>query len=369
MKPEESNDPRLGILKTGTIVSDSPSWFASLVTQIRELREERIHPRPPLEITAQRDPEALNKLIETPSSIGSLFGEIRDLINDTLHPRKIETSAAPVEVEEIWSKPKTGVPKLISVGIHAMVLVLAIIPWATGGSKAPKVTETAVMVAPPMNLVLNLPQKDDQSGGGGGGGKHQLTPPSLGKPPRGADKQIVPPDPEPPKNPDPLLVAEPTIVAPQLAQLPQVNLLNLGDPEGVAGPPSSGPGIGGGIGTGQGHGVGSGKGPGLGPGEGGGYGGGVFRVGGGVSPPTVLQRVEPQYSEEARKARYQGTVVLEAIVRRDGTCDIIRVVRSLGFGLDENAMQALKQWRFRPGMRNGVPVDVSLNIEVNFNLR
>src|SRR5207244_4037348 len=71
--------------------------------------------------------------------------------------------------------------------------------------------------------------------------------------------------------------------------------------------------------------------------------GGVFRVGGGVTPPTVLQRVEPQYSEEARKARYQGTVVLEAIVRKDGTVDIMRIVRSLGFGLDENAIQALKQ--------------------------
>jgi TonB family protein len=79
--------------------------------------------------------------------------------------------------------------------------------------------------------------------------------------------------------------------------------------------------------------------------------------------------VEPQYSEEARKARYQGTVVLEAIVRKDGTVDILRVVRSLGFGLDENAIQALKQWRFRPGTKGGLPVDVALNIEVNFNLR
>ena len=84
-------------------------------------------------------------------------------------------------------------------------------------------------------------------------------------------------------------------------------------------------------------------------------------------PPVVLQRVEPQYSEEARKARYQGTVVLEVIIRKDGTVDIQRIVRSLGFGLDENAIQALKQWRFRPGMCNGVPVDVSLNIEVNFH--
>jgi TonB family protein len=297
-----------------------------------------------------------------------LFGEIRDLIRDTFHPRQIESSVAPIEVEEIWSKPKTGLPRLLSAGVHVLIVVLALVPWATQPNIT-KANETAVLVYMPSDLVLNLPQTDDKSGGGGGGGKKQLTPPSLGKLPRPSDKQFVPPDPEPPKNPDPTLIVDPTVVAPQLAQLPQLNLLNIGDPAGVVGPPSSGPGVGGGIGTGSGRGVGEGKGPGVGPGEGGGFGGGVFRVGGGVTPPSVIQRIEPQYSEEARKARYQGTVVLEAIVRKDGTCDILRIVRSLGFGLDENAIQALKQWRFRPGMRNGVPVDVALNIEVNFNLR
>ena len=77
----------------------------------------------------------------------------------------------------------------------------------------------------------------------------------------------------------------------------------------------------------------------------------------------------PPYSEEARKAKYQGVVVLSAIVRKDGTIEIVKVVRGLGLGLDENAIQALKQWKFRPGMKNGVPVDVALNIEVNFSLR
>ena len=96
---------------------------------------------------------------------------------------------------------------------------------------------------------------------------------------------------------------------------------------------------------------------------------GVFQTGEITDPPTILFKVDPQYSEEARKAQYQGTVVLEAIVRSDGTLEILRVVRSLDFGLDENAIQALKQWKFRPGMRNGQPVDVVLNIEVNFNLR
>ncbi|MBI4474054.1 MAG: energy transducer TonB [Acidobacteria bacterium] len=368
MKTSEANDPRLGILKTGTIVSDSSSWLDSLLTQIRELREERKHPRPPIAITAERDPKALETLIEMPSPVLTLFSDLREAINDILHPRKIETTVAPVEVEEIWSKPKTGGPKLVSVGVHVLVVVLALVPWAASVPKTRPVTETAVMVYTPLNLILPLTLKDD-SGGGGGGGRKTLTPPSLGRLPKAADKQFVPPDPEPPKNLDPTLIVEPTVIAPQLAQLPTINLLNIGDPNGVPGPPSAGPGIGGGIGTGVGRGIGEGKGPGVGPGEGGGTGGGVFRVGGGVTPPTILQRVEPQYSEEARKARYQGTVVLEAVVRRDGTVDILRVVRSLGFGLDENAMQALRQWRFKPGMKNGVAVDVSLNIEVNFNLR
>jgi TonB family protein len=351
MKPNDT-DPR--ILKTVTSISDSPSWLDSLLKQIVDLREERAHPRPQIEITAQKDPSALNNLVEMPSPIMSLWSDIRETINDYLHPRKIETTAEAVEVEEIWSKPKAGVPKLLSVGAHVVVVILALVPWATSVPKLTKANETAVVVYTPQDIVLPVMPEHKDSGGGGGGGRKTLTPPSLGKLPRAADKQFVPPDPEPPKNPDPKLIVEPTVVAPQLANLPQINLLNIGDPNGVAG---------------QGRGVGEGKGPGVGPGEGGGVGGGVFRVGGGVSPPAVLSRVEPQYSEEARKARYQGTVVLEAIVRKDGTVDILRVVRSLGFGLDENAIDALKKWRFRPGTKGGVPVDVALNIEVNFNLR
>jgi TonB family protein len=366
MKPKGSYEPGEGVFVTGASISDAPSWFSSLFSQLRDIRADRNNPA--VEITAEPDPAALNKFVETSSPLSLLFSDIRDLIQDTLHHKKIETTAAPVEVDEIWSRPRTGLPKLLSVGAHVLVVVLALVPWASQRN-VPQANETAVLVYMPSDLVLNLPLLEDKSGGGGGGGKQQVTPPSLGKLPKASDKQFVPPDPEPPKNPDPELIVEPTVVAPQLAQVPQVNLLQLGDPQGVVGPPSSGPGVGGGIGTGQGRGVGEGQGPGVGPGSGGGFGGGVFKVGGGVTPPTVIQRVEPQYSEEARKARYQGTVVLEAIVRKDGTCDILRIVRSLGFGLDENAIQALKQWRFRPGMRNGVPVDVALNIEVNFNLR
>jgi TonB family protein len=94
----------------------------------------------------------------------------------------------------------------------------------------------------------------------------------------------------------------------------------------------------------------------------------AFRIGGGVSAPTVIYRVQPEYSDEARTAGYEGVVVLEAIVHSDGSVEIVRVVRSLGFGLDENAIGAIRQWKFRPGMRGGQAVAVALNIEVNFNL-
>jgi TonB family protein len=367
MKRNDDNELE-PVVFTAISTVDTSTWISSLTRLLRELKEERKNPPTPVEITADRDPAALEKLLETKSAPASLYHQIKGVLHDIRHPHKTETTAERVEVEEIWSKHNTGVPSLLSIAVHGLVILLALIPWATS-TPPPADTTTSVMLYTPTNLVLNLPQTDDTSGGGGGGGKQEVKPPSLGQLPRPAEKQLAPPDPEPPKNLDPDLVVEQTVVAPQLAALPQVSILNLGDPLGVPGPPSSGPGVGGGIGSGQGRGVGEGQGPGVGPGEGGGFGGGVFRVGGGVTAPTILSRVEPQYSEEARKSRFQGTVLLEAIVRKDGTVQIVRVVRSLGFGLDENAIEALAKWRFRPGMRNGTPVDVSLNIEVNFNLR
>jgi len=95
---------------------------------------------------------------------------------------------------------------------------------------------------------------------------------------------------------------------------------------------------------------------------------GVYRVGNGVTAPQLIYKVEPQYTEEARAAKYQGTVLLFVEVQADGTAANIRVVRSLGLGLDEKAIEALRQWRFKPGTKDGVPVPVAATIEVNFRL-
>jgi TonB family protein len=134
------------------------------------------------------------------------------------------------------------------------------------------------------------------------------------------------------------------------------------------GPPSNGPGYGGGIGSGHGGGVGSGSGGGLGPGDGGGFGGGVYKVGNGVTAPVLLYKKEPEYSEEARKAKYQGTVVLEIYVDPSGRAINPRVLRSLGLGLDEKAVEAVRLWKFKPGYKDGKPVTVAAQIEVNFRL-
>jgi TonB family protein len=283
--------------------------------------------------------------------------------------RELFETATQISQTQFYFSSRFGVPRLISIGIHGVLLGLALIPWTSAVQMRPKLTETTVALYMPTHIVTNRLPLPAQAGGGGGGGKHQPKPASRGVLPRGADRQFAPPDAEPPKNPDPALIVEPVIVAPQLASLRPLDLLKIGDPNGIAGPPSSGFGGGGGIGGGDGRGDGNGNGPGAIDGKGGGCCDGVYRIAGGVTPPMVVYRVDPEYSEEARRARYQGTVVLEAVVRKDGKVDVLHLVRSLGFGLDQNAIEALKEWRFRPATKNGVPVDVTLNIEVRFNLR
>jgi len=134
---------------------------------------------------------------------------------------------------------------------------------------------------------------------------------------------------------------------------------------------TQGSGTGGGGGTGTGTGVGSGTGSGYGEGTGGGTGGGVYREGNGVTSPTILKEVKPNYTGEAMRARIQGLVTMEAVVMPDGSVGDIRVTRSLDqqFGLDKEAIKTVKQWRFRPGLRLGQPVPVLIVIEMSFTLR
>jgi len=225
-----------------------------------------------------------------------------------------------------------------------------------------QVTGLVTDISPYMPMSVS---KTRAGGGGGGGDRDKLQAPK-GALPKLSKEQITPPA-IVIRNDNPKLPVPPTVVVPPEIKLPTLGA--LGDPlSKVLGPPSNGTGAGGGIGSGYGGGVGSGSGPGVGPGHGGGYGGGAYRVGGGVSAPRVLYDPDPEYSEEARKAKYQGTVVLWLVVNADGKPQDIKVTRPLGMGLDEKAIEAVRQWRFDPAKKDGHPVPVMINVEVNFRL-
>ncbi len=302
-----------------------------------------------------------------------MFPALKEFLTDflarVLRKKKEEPllviTAKPVKVVNIWGWSAGNRRTSISSSLIAHFLVLFFLFVVF---KPPIVTKTArglVTLISPVEIPPFAAKVPPGKGGGGGGDKSPL-PPSKGKLPRSAPRQFTPPSATPPAQPK--LIMEPTLVIPPDVKLPSVNLPNYGYPFGKIGPLSSGPGSGGGIGTGSGGGVGPGKGPGFGPGEGGGFGGGVFHIGGGVSAPQLLYKVEPEYSEEARKAKFQGTVVLTAIVDIDGKAKNIKVIRPLGLGLDEKAIEAIVKWRFRPGMKDGKPVATYASIEVNFRL-
>jgi TonB family protein len=211
-----------------------------------------------------------------------------------------------------------------------------------------------------------VPSKDRELNGGGGGGDRDKLPAPAGKLPKASMQQITPPMMI--RNEHPQLAVQPTVVLPpNTVKLP--DLAQLGDPMShIVGPASNGVGSRGGIGTGGCGGIGAGFGPGVGPGRGGGCGGGVYVVGGGVSAPRAIFSPDPEYSPEARQAKFQGTVLLWAVIGPDGRPRDVKISRSLGMGLDQKAIEAVRNWRFAPARKDGVPVAVQINIEVNFHL-
>jgi TonB family protein len=132
---------------------------------------------------------------------------------------------------------------------------------------------------------------------------------------------------------------------------------------------SNGPGSGGGTGSGRGTGSGEGDGRGIGPGSIAGTGGGPYRPGAGITPPSIQREVKPIYTEEGRRRGVEGDVVMEVVVRSDGSVGNIKILQGLGSGLDQRASEAVRQWRFSPARRFGEAVDVLVEIAVEFRLR
>jgi protein TonB len=299
---------------------------------------------------------------------GANFGGFFYRIKEFLAPAKLpplQVTSKPVKVKDIWSKDENfGWTQVVSIGIHgavfALVLVLPLFwhfsPKTQANNK--NVDVTPLDISP---YVSKLPAGANKAGGGGGANDHTLTPPAKGKIPKFKWTQFTPPQIKI-QNPNPKLAMDPSLLGPPDLKVANPNMSTFGDPLASALSDS--------LGHGNGTGIGSGTGGGLGPGEGGGTGGGAFRAGvNGVGVPICLYCPIPQYSDEARKAKYQGTVVLQVTITTDGRAINISVVKGPGLGLEEKAIEAVKGWKFKPAVGpNGRSVPTIVPIEVTFRL-
>ena len=268
-------------------------------------------------------------------------------------------------------------PLILSTSLHGLAIATALFVASLGFAVADERTDP-LKEPEPMRMVFLV--SPGPGGGGGGGGLKMKTPPPKAQR-KGVQKISSPlparklpppmrPEPKPPEPPKPLEAKQ---LPPVMAPIP-TKPAETQDREGLLAkapetPPSQGPGTGGGVGSGQGTGLGQGDGTGVGDGSGGGYGGGPFRPGSGVEPPRLLREVRADYTVDARRANLEGEVELEIVVRRDGTVGDVRILRGLRGGLNERAVNAVRQWRFAPGRMKGAPVDVVVQVGVEFRLR
>src|SRR5712692_2288648 len=298
---------------------------------------------------------------------GAGFGSFGDRIKELFFPAKlppIRVTSKPIKVRDIWSKDENfGWTQAISVALHASLIALLVVPIFTHWFQ-PSIQAKNTVDITPIDLspyVSKLPAGAKKAGGGGGANDHTLTPPTKGKLPKFKWTQFTPPQVKI-QNPNPKLAMDPSLLGPPDLKVPSPNMPNFGDPLASANSDS--------LGHGSGTGIGSGSGGGLGPGETGGTGGGAFRAGiNGVGVPVCIYCPTPQYSDEARKAKYQGTVVLQITVTLDGRAVNISVVKSPGLGLEEKAIEAVKTWKFKPAVGpSGKAVPVIVPIEVTFRL-
>jgi TonB family protein len=280
--------------------------------------------------------------------------------------------------ERRGSERHATAPLAVSSALHVGLMAVAV--FITTFNLVPRAETIAEERPAPMRLVYIA--TPGPGGGGGGGGLLQRPPApkamregrrSISSPvPERREPKPIEPAPAPPEpKPEPPLKAEqlPVVVAP-IVTAPADPRTRIGVmEESNAQADSHGPGRGGGAGTGTGTGLGEGDGSGIGPGSGGGTGGGPYRPGSGITPPRLLKEVRADYTEEARQRNLTGEVVLEIVVRRDGSVGDVRILQGLGSGLNDKAVQAVRQWRFAPAQRQGAPVDVIVEVAVEFRLR
>jgi TonB family protein len=298
----------------------------------------------------------------------SLYQNLRELIHPPRLP-PLEVTSQPVVVKDIWGlygRQKKSF--LLSTGFQAaLVAVIALV--GLSHSRVPArvldVIQHVYFDPTPADPPKIAPS---QQPGGGGGGDGSLLPASPGKLAKAAPRQFTAPQ-AVPANLNPILTVEPSIVT-NAVYTYDPSAKPFGDPWAADGPLSNGRGHGNGIGDGCCGGQGNGDGNGAGPGQGGpGFTNPVYTAGkSGLINPVALFKPEPDYSEDARKAKLQGTVLLEVVVDQNGRPQIRKVLQSLGLGLDEQAIKTVSTWRFKPGRMDGKAVPVVINVYVSFRL-
>jgi protein TonB len=266
--------------------------------------------------------------------------------------------------EKTWAGyPVRRINFALSLALHGIMVFLVGAGFLMVKSYAPRIDPQPVVTVRLEPYIV--PTGSHPSNGGGSGGAAERIRASRGAAPPAAQEQLTPPI-ILRNNSQPRLAAATTVIAPPDLSLPRTQ--EIGDPLSALTAPSNGPGVGGGIGGKAGGGVGGDGGPGRGPGLGGGCCGSVYSPGNGISIPRAIYAPEPEFSEAARKTKYQGEVTLLATITADGHTRDLLVVRSLGMGLDEKAIEAVRTWRFEPAKKDGRPVAVQMNIIVNFHL-
>jgi len=247
-------------------------------------------------------------------------------------------------------------PKATAASVVIYALLILLFAWLVREHvqlmTPDKQTLVTELTPPPMAPAKNVM--------GGGGGQRGATPVTKGQMPKFADQQITPPKAPPMEQPK-IRMPDPTIEVQKDLKMANNNMPNFGMPNS----PVIGTGS---MGQGSGTGIGNGNGSGLGNGTGGGYGGLLHHVGGGVSAPILTFKVDPEFSEEARKSKTAGNVLVNLIVNAQGRPENVHVLRGVGMGLDEKAVEAVRQYKFTPAMEAGKPVAVELNVEVNFEI-
>ena len=274
-------------------------------------------------------------------------------------------------LEASWQAKRSAFwrSQALSLSLYSVAVVLVLFPFSRSPRKKPeKAIKVTELLSPEISpYARRLPAGKDVASGGGGGGKHSKSPVTEGKVPPFVGLQMAPPS--LPHNETPRLVAAASLLGSPDLQFPSPNLDRYGDPLLRLISDSEGQGSGGGMADGNGTGDGNGKGPGLGPGRDGGWGGDVHRPGNGVGYPVCDYCPDAKYSEEARKAKFQGLVILQVVVTAEGRAANIRVVSGPGLGLEEQAIAAVQTWRFRPALGpNRKAVATQIAIEVQFRL-